>query len=216
MARNGTRSRFDASASRRSLNTAGATAMWSPSSARRLSAATGGDVVLRHGRADHLEVVIEKLREAGVTIEAGVDFIRVKADGRLKAQSFRTTEYPGFPTDMQAQFMAVNAIASGVSTISETIFENRFMHVPELSRFGAKIAIDGHTAIITGVEKLMAAPVMATDLRASMSLVLAGLAAEGSTVIDRLYHMDRGYERLEEKLVGLGADLRRISSRSGR
>jgi len=135
---------------------------------------------------------------------------------RPKAVSFRTAPHPAFPTDMQAQFMALNTVSTGVSTISETIFENRFMHVPELSRFGAKIAVDGHTAIITGVEKLMAAPVMATDLRASMSLVLAGLAAEGSTVIDRLYHMDRGYERLEEKLVGLGADLRRISSRSGR
>lgn len=180
-------------------------------------AITGGHVRTTAADPSQLDSVLLKLQEAGAHINTGADWIELNMQGRRpKAVSFRTAPHPAFPTDMQAQFMALNTVASGVSTISETIFENRFMHVPELSRFGANIAIDGHTAIITGVEKLMAAPVMATDLRASMSLVLAGLAAEGSTVIDRLYHMDRGYERLEEKLIGLGADLRRISSRSGR
>jgi len=180
-------------------------------------AITGGRVRTTAADPTQLDAVLLKLQEAGAHINTGVDWIELDMQGRRpKAVSFRTAPHPAFPTDMQAQFMALNTVSTGVSTISETIFENRFMHVPELSRFGAKIAVDGHTAIITGVEKLMAAPVMATDLRASMSLVLAGLAAEGSTVIDRLYHMDRGYERLEEKLVGLGADLRRISSRSGR
>jgi len=173
-------------------------------------AATGGDVVLRHGRADHLEVVIEKLRDAGATIEAGEDFIRVKADGRLKAQSFRTTEYPGFPTDMQAQFMALNCIASGTSTVTETIFENRFMHVNEMMRLGARIQIDGKVAVVEGVEKLSGATVMATDLRASASLVIAGLVAEGDTIVDRIYHLDRGYDQMEIKLRGLGARIERI------
>ncbi|PQA52130.1 UDP-N-acetylglucosamine 1-carboxyvinyltransferase [Amnimonas aquatica] len=178
-------------------------------------AITGGRVRALAAAPDQLEAVLLKLEEAGAHINTGKDWIELDMQGRRpKAVSFRTAPHPAFPTDMQAQFMAVNTVAEGVSTISETIFENRFMHVPELSRFGAKISVDGHTAVVTGVDRLLAAPVMATDLRASMSLVLAALAAEGSTVIDRLYHMDRGYERLEEKLAGLGAELRRISSRS--
>ncbi|MFM8865723.1 MAG: UDP-N-acetylglucosamine 1-carboxyvinyltransferase, partial [Limnohabitans sp.] len=144
-------------------------------------AATGGDVVLRHGRTDHLEAVIEKLQAAGAQIEAGEGFIRVRSRGRLKAQSFRTTEYPGFPTDMQAQFMALNCIAEGASQVTETIFENRFMHVNELVRLGARIQIDGKVAMVEGVPRLSGATVMATDLRASASLVIAGLVAEGET-----------------------------------
>ncbi|MES2244572.1 MAG: UDP-N-acetylglucosamine 1-carboxyvinyltransferase [Pseudomonadota bacterium] len=175
-------------------------------------AATGGDVVLRHGRADHLEAVIDKLRDAGAVITAGDGFIRVQAQGRMQAQSFRTTEYPGFPTDMQAQFMALNAIAEGPSKVTETIFENRFMHVNEMVRLGAKIEIDGKFAIIEGVEKLSGATVMATDLRASASLVIAGLVAEGETLIDRIYHLDRGYDQMEAKLRGIGADIERIKS----
>ena len=173
-------------------------------------AATGGDVVLRHGRADHLDAVIDKLREAGAEIEAGDGYIRVRASGRLKAQSFRTTEYPGFPTDMQAQFMALNCIASGTSTVTETIFENRFMHVNEMMRLGARIQIDGKVAVVEGVEKLSGATVMATDLRASASLVIAGLVAEGDTIVDRIYHLDRGYDQMEIKLRGLGARIERI------
>lgn len=173
-------------------------------------AAAGGDVVLRCGRADHLDAVIDKLREAGATIEAGGDFIRVRSEGRLKAQSFRTTEYPGFPTDMQAQFMALNCIAQGTSTVTETIFENRFMHVSELMRLGAKIQIDGKVAVVEGVEKLTGANVMATDLRASASLVIAGLVAQGDTIVDRIYHLDRGYDRMEEKLRAIGAHIERI------
>ncbi|MEO7160860.1 MAG: UDP-N-acetylglucosamine 1-carboxyvinyltransferase, partial [Polaromonas sp.] len=146
-------------------------------------AAAGGDVVLNHGRADHLDAVIEKLREAGAVITAGDGFIRIQASGRMKAQSFRTTEYPGFPTDMQAQFMALNAIAQGTSTVTETIFENRFMHVNEMARLGAKIQIEGKVAVIEGLEKLSGATVMATDLRASASLVIAGLVAQGETLV---------------------------------
>jgi len=180
------------------------------------AAMTGGRVRTTAADPSQLDAVLLKLREAGAEITTGPDWIELDMKGRRpKAVSFRTAPHPAFPTDMQAQFMALNTVAEGTSTIAETIFENRFMHVPELCRFGAKVAVDGHTAVVTGVDKLQAAPVMATDLRASMSLVLAGLAAEGDTVIDRLYHMDRGYERLEEKLVGLGAQLRRISSRSG-
>lgn len=175
-------------------------------------AATGGDVLLRHGRADHLDAVIDKLREAGAEVVAVPEGIRVRASGRLKAQSFRTTEYPGFPTDMQAQFMALNAIAEGASTVTETIFENRFMHVNELLRLGAKIRTDGKVALIEGVPRLSGATVMATDLRASASLVIAGLVAQGDTVVDRIYHLDRGYDRMEEKLRGLGADIERIKS----
>jgi UDP-N-acetylglucosamine 1-carboxyvinyltransferase len=173
-------------------------------------AAAGGDVVLRHGRADHLEVVIEKLREAGATISAGDGFIRIQSQGRLKAQSFRTTEYPGFPTDMQAQFMALNAISHGTSKVTETIFENRFMHVNEMVRLGANIQIDGKVALLEGVEKLSGATVMATDLRASASLVIAGLVAEGETVVERIYHLDRGYDQMETKLRGIGADIERV------
>jgi len=175
-------------------------------------AAAGGDVVLRHGRADHLDVVIEKLREAGATVTAGDGFLRIQASGRMKAQSFRTTEYPGFPTDMQAQFMALNAIAQGASTVTETIFENRFMHVNELARLGAKIQIEGKVAVINGVERLSGATVMATDLRASASLVIAGLVAEGETFVERIYHLDRGYDQMETKLRGIGADIERLKA----
>lgn len=173
-------------------------------------AATGGDAVLRHARADHLEAVIEKLQAAGASIEAAQDHIRIKSRGRLKAQSFRTTEYPGFPTDMQAQFMALNCIAEGTSKVTETIFENRFMHVNELVRLGAHIQIDGKVAMVEGVPRLSGATVMATDLRASASLVIAGLVAEGETTVDRIYHLDRGYDRMEAKLRALGADIERI------
>jgi UDP-N-acetylglucosamine 1-carboxyvinyltransferase len=174
-------------------------------------AATGGDVVLRGARAEHLDAVIDKLREAGVTIEAGADHIRVRAAGRPRAVGFRTSEYPAFPTDMQAQFMAVNCVAEGSAKISETIFENRFMHVNELVRLGARIEVDGHTAVVTGVEQLSGASVMATDLRASASLVIAGMVAQGETLIDRIYHLDRGYDRMELKLRALGADIERVS-----
>ncbi len=175
-------------------------------------AAAGGDVVLRNAKARHLEAVIEKLREAGAAIEAGDGFIRVQSPGvgRLKAVSFRTSEYPAFPTDMQAQFMAINCIAEGTSTVTETIFENRFMHVNELARLGARIEVDGKLAVVTGVEKLSGATVMATDLRASASLVIAGLVADGQTVVDRIYHLDRGYDRMEAKLQKLGADIERV------
>jgi UDP-N-acetylglucosamine 1-carboxyvinyltransferase len=173
-------------------------------------AATGGDVVLRHARADHLEAVIEKLQAAGVQIESGSEHIRVRSQHPLKAQSFRTTEYPGFPTDMQAQFMALNCVAQGASKVTETIFENRFMHVNELVRLGANIQIDGKVAVVEGVPQLSGATVMATDLRASASLVIAGLVAEGETIVDRIYHLDRGYDRMEAKLSQLGADIERI------
>ncbi len=173
-------------------------------------AATSGDVFLRHGRADHLDAVIDKLREAGATVTAAADGIRIQASGRLKAQSFRTTEYPGFPTDMQAQFMALNMIAEGASKVTETIFENRFMHVNEMVRLGARIQTDGKVAMIQGVDKLSGATVMATDLRASASLVIAGLVAEGETLVDRIYHLDRGYDQMEAKLRGIGADIERV------
>ena len=173
-------------------------------------AAAGGDVVLKSARIDHMDAVVDKLREAGVTVAAVEGGIRVHASGRLKAQSFRTTEYPGFPTDMQAQFMALNAIASGSSRVTETIFENRFMHVNELVRLGAKIQIEGKVAVVDGVERLSGATVMATDLRASASLVIAGLVADGQTTIDRIYHLDRGYDQMETKLRALGADIERI------
>jgi UDP-N-acetylglucosamine 1-carboxyvinyltransferase len=173
-------------------------------------AAAGGDVVLSRARADHLDAVIDKLREAGADIEAGDGHIRVRAQGRPRAVSFRTGEYPAFPTDMQAQFMAVNCIAEGSARISETIFENRFMHVNELVRLGARIEVDGHTAVVTGVGALSGATVMATDLRASASLVIAGLVARGDTRIDRVYHLDRGYDRMEVKLRAIGADIERV------
>ena len=175
-------------------------------------AAAGGDVVLRGARADHLDAVIEKLREAGATIESGAGWIRVRADARPRAVSFRTSEYPAFPTDMQAQFMALDCIAEGAASVAETIFENRFMHIPELIRLGAKIEVDGRIAVIQGVEKLSGAALMATDLRASAGLVIAGLVAEGETVVDRIYHLDRGYDRMEAKLRSLGADIERVNA----
>ncbi|MBC3863082.1 UDP-N-acetylglucosamine 1-carboxyvinyltransferase [Undibacterium jejuense] len=173
-------------------------------------AATGGDVRVTHTRTDILDVALDKLREAGVVLTTGPDWIRAQMSARPKAVGFRTTEYPGFPTDMQAQFMAMNCIAQGNSRVTETIFENRFMHVQEMNRLGAKIEIDGHTAIVNGVEKLVGAPVMATDLRASASLVIAGMVAEGETLIDRIYHLDRGYDRIELKLSAVGANIQRV------
>ena len=173
-------------------------------------AAAGGDVKLTRANARHLDTVIEKLREAGATIEAGDDWIRVASSGRLRPVSFRTSEYPAFPTDMQAQFMTLNCIADGSSVVTETIFENRFMHVNELVRLGARIDVDGHTAVVHGVPQLSGATVMATDLRASASLVIAGLVAEGDTVVDRIYHLDRGYDQMEAKLRGIGADIERV------
>ena len=175
-------------------------------------AATGGDVVLRGARAEHLGAVIDKLREAGAVIESGEDWIRVGSHQRLRAVSFRTSEYPAFPTDMQAQFMALNCVAEGSSEVSETIFENRFMHVNELVRLGARIDVHDNTAFTRGVERLSGATVMATDLRASASLVIAGMLAEGETIVDRIYHLDRGYDRMEAKLRGIGADIERVKS----
>ena len=175
------------------------------------AAATRGDVLLRHARSDHLEAVIDKLREAGATIDAGDGWVRVRAEGRLKAVGFRTSEYPAFPTDMQAQLMALDCIAEGSATITETIFENRFMHVDELVRLGAKIDVEGRIAVVKGVARLSGAAVMATDLRASAGLVIAALVAEGETIIDRIYHLDRGYDRMEAKLRSLGADIERVS-----
>ncbi|MBV8617495.1 MAG: UDP-N-acetylglucosamine 1-carboxyvinyltransferase [Curvibacter sp.] len=177
-------------------------------------AATGGDVFLRHARADHLDAVLDKLREAGATVTAMDGGIRLQAQAPayeyFKAQSFRTTEYPGFPTDMQAQFMALSCVSRGTATVTETIFENRFMHVDELVRLGARIQTDGKVAVVEGVPRLSGATVMATDLRASASLVIAGLVADGETVVERIYHLDRGYDRMEEKLRGLGADIERV------
>jgi UDP-N-acetylglucosamine 1-carboxyvinyltransferase len=173
-------------------------------------AAAGGDVLVSGANARHLDTVIEKLREAGAQIEAGDGWIRVRRQGPLRAVGFRTSEYPAFPTDMQAQFMALNCIAEGAAVVTETIFENRFMHVNELVRLGARIEVDGHTAVVHGVAQLSGATVMATDLRASASLVIAGLVAQGDTVVDRIYHLDRGYDRMEAKLRGLGADIERV------
>ena len=174
------------------------------------AAVTGGDVRLTGARPDTLEAVLDKLRETGVHIETGGDWIHVKANGALKAVNVRTAPYPAFPTDMQAQFMALNSVAEGTSRIVETIFENRFMHVQEMQRLGADIAVEGNTAVIQGVAGLNGATVMATDLRASASLVVAGLAARGATTVERIYHLDRGYERIEEKLSKLGARIRRV------
>ena len=173
------------------------------------AAATGGDVRLTQTSAAYLDAVVDKLMEAGCEITTERDAIRLQAPQRLKAVSLRTAPYPAFPTDMQAQFMAINAVADGVSTIRETIFENRFMHANELQRLGADIQIEGSNAIVRGVSHLEGATVMATDLRASASLVIAGLVAQGETTIDRIYHLDRGYERIEEKLARLGAKVRR-------
>ncbi|MFM8153733.1 MAG: UDP-N-acetylglucosamine 1-carboxyvinyltransferase, partial [Polynucleobacter victoriensis] len=170
----------------------------------------GADLMIKNARPDTLEAVIDKLREAGLQIELGKDWIHVKMYKRPKAVSFRTSEYPAFPTDMQAQFMAMNAVATGTSRVTETIFENRFMHVQELNRLGAQIVIEGNTAITEGVDGLSGAIVMATDLRASASLVIAGLAAQGETVVDRIYHLDRGYDRMERKLAAVGANIVRV------
>ncbi|MGB4064892.1 MAG: UDP-N-acetylglucosamine 1-carboxyvinyltransferase [Azonexus sp.] len=174
------------------------------------AAATGGDIRLLKTSAAYLDTVVDKLMDAGCEITVERDAIRLVAPKRLKAVSLRTAPYPAFPTDMQAQFMAINCIADGVATIRETIFENRFMHVNELMRLGANIQIEGNNAIVRGVDHLEGATVMATDLRASASLVIAGLVAQGETVIDRIYHLDRGYERIEEKLAKLGASVRRV------
>lgn len=172
---------------------------------------TRGDVTVTHAAPHTLDIVLEKLREAGATVQTGDDWIRVSIDKRPKAVSVRTVPHPGFPTDMQAQLMALDTIAEGTGRITETIFENRFMHVPELQRLGANITVDGHTAVVTGVEALSGANVMATDLRASASLVIAGLVAKGETIVDRIYHLDRGYDHMEVKLAALGAQIERIA-----
>lgn len=177
-------------------------------------AATGGDVTLENARGDHLDALLDKLREAGVSVSPSAKgqphSLHIVSSGKLKAQSFRTTEYPGFPTDMQAQMMVLNVVAEGGSMATETIFENRFMHVNELVRLGATIQIDGKVAMVSGNAKLSGAHVMATDLRASASLVIAGLVAKGETTVERIYHLDRGYDRMEDKLRGIGADIERV------
>jgi len=173
-------------------------------------AATGGDITIRNTRVDIMDAALDKLREVGLKMTIGDNWIRAQMDQRPEPVTFRTTEYPGFPTDMQAQFMAVNTIASGPSRVTETIFENRFMHVQEMNRLGASIETDGNTAFIKGVAQLVGAPVMATDLRASASLVIAALAARGETMIDRIYHLDRGYDQMEVKLSAVGANIKRI------
>ncbi len=174
------------------------------------AAITGGDVLVKNAVPEHLEAVLQKLREAGCQVKAEEGGVRLKGPSRLKAVKVQTMEHPGFPTDMQAQLMVMMSVAEGTSLISENIFENRFMHVAELQRMGADIAVTGKTAVVNGVKRLSGAPVMATDLRASASLILAGLKAEGRTDISRVYHLDRGYERLEKKLRALGADIRRL------
>ncbi|MFN2339198.1 MAG: UDP-N-acetylglucosamine 1-carboxyvinyltransferase [Gammaproteobacteria bacterium] len=175
------------------------------------AAVTGGQIRVKDARPDTLDAVLQALREAGARVEVGEDWIELDMEGRRpQAVSVRTAPYPAFPTDMQAQFTVLNAIAEGSGTITETVFENRFMHVQEMQRMGAKLRVEGNTCISTGVPRLKAAPVMATDLRASASLVLAGLVADGDTVVDRIYHIDRGYECIEEKLGQLGARIRRV------
>jgi UDP-N-acetylglucosamine 1-carboxyvinyltransferase len=171
---------------------------------------TGGDITLRGARAQDLDAAVAKMREAGARITSGPDFLRIEAPERPEAVDFITAPFPGFPTDLQAQLMACLTVAKGASRVVETVFENRFMHVQELSRMGADVAIDGHTAVVRGVTRLSGAPVMATDLRASASLVLAGLRAEGTTTVHRVYHLDRGYEGLEQKLSSVGARIRRV------
>jgi len=173
------------------------------------AAATGGEIKLRDARPGLLDAVLDKLREGGARITTGTDWITLGANGALNAVNVRTAPYPAFPTDMQAQFLALNSVARGTARVTETIFENRFMHVQELKRLGADIEVDGNTAVVKGVAKLDGASVMATDLRASASLVLGGLIASGKTIVDRVYHLDRGYERIEEKLLRLGARIRR-------
>ncbi|WP_159991367.1 UDP-N-acetylglucosamine 1-carboxyvinyltransferase [Pelistega ratti] len=174
--------------------------------------ATGGDITLRHVAPHTMGATLDKLTEAGLDIEIGEDWIRAKMAKRPKAVSIKTHEHPGFPTDMQAQMMALSTLAEGTSLIVENIFENRYMHVPELIRLGADITLDGHTAVVNGVAQLQGAKVMATDLRASASLVIAALAAQGETIIDRIYHLDRGYANIEEKLKAVGANIERIKS----
>lgn len=174
------------------------------------AAVTGGDIRLTRTSAAYLDSVVDKLLDAGCEVGVERDAIRLQAPARVKAVSLRTAPYPAFPTDMQAQFMAMNCVADGVATIRETIFENRFMHVNELMRLGANIQIEGNNAVVRGVDRLQGATVMATDLRASASLIIAGLVAQGETLIDRIYHLDRGYERIEEKLAVLGANVRRV------
>jgi UDP-N-acetylglucosamine 1-carboxyvinyltransferase len=175
------------------------------------AAATGGEIRLRGARADILDAVLDKLREAGAAVEIGAEWIGLRAGGARSAANVRTAPYPGFPTDMQAQFMALNSIARGTAVVTETIFENRFMHAQELRRLGADIEVEGNTAIVKGVAHLEGATVMATDLRASASLVVAGLVAHGATTVDRIYHLDRGYEKIEDKLSRLGARIRRVN-----
>jgi UDP-N-acetylglucosamine 1-carboxyvinyltransferase len=173
------------------------------------AAMAGGSIVLEGARVDALDAVIDKLRETGTQLATDGECVRIEANGRPRAVSVRTAPYPGFPTDMQAQFMALNAVAEGTARVTETIFENRFMHAQELKRMGADIEVEGNTAVVSGREALDGATVMATDLRASACLVLAGLVARGQTVVDRIYHLDRGYEQLEAKLAALGAHIRR-------
>jgi UDP-N-acetylglucosamine 1-carboxyvinyltransferase len=176
------------------------------------AAITGGEVLLKGAVIEEMEATVQALRDAGVHVEAQAGGLHVAADGPLRAVTLSTAPYPGFATDMQAQFMAMLCLADGASVLTETIFENRYMHVPELNRMGAHIETKGRTAIVHGVKGLTGAPVMATDLRASMSLVIAGLVAEGETHVSRLYHLDRGYERLEEKLQLVGADVERVGA----
>jgi UDP-N-acetylglucosamine 1-carboxyvinyltransferase len=175
-------------------------------------ATTGGEVELVGANEPEMQATVDALRAAGVSVEAIAGGLKVAAEGRLKPLTISTAPYPGFATDMQAQFMAMLCMADGASVLTETIFENRYMHVPELNRMGAHIETKGRTAIVHGVQKLTGAPVMATDLRASMSLIIAGLIAEGETQVQRIYHLDRGYERLEEKLQLAGADIERVGA----
>ena len=174
------------------------------------AAITGGEIMIKDCRPDHLEAVISKIKETGTEITVDAECMFVKGPERPMPQNIKTMPHPGFPTDMQAQFMALMTVADGTSLITENIFENRFMHVAELQRMGADITVEGSTATVRGVESLTGAPVMATDLRASASLIIAGLAAKGKTVIDRVYHLDRGYERIEDKLELIGAKIRRV------
>lgn len=175
------------------------------------AAITGGKVLVKRTNPRLLDAVLAKLEEAGAVIDTGDDWIELDMEGRKpSAVNIRTSPYPGFPTDMQAQFCALNAIASGTGSVTETVFENRFMHIQEILRLGAAVHIEGNTAIINGVDGLNGAQVMATDLRASASLILAGLVADGETTVDRIYHIDRGYDHIEEKLAGLGAQIHRV------
>jgi UDP-N-acetylglucosamine 1-carboxyvinyltransferase len=179
-------------------------------------AIAGGDIEICNARPGHLRAVIDKFREIGVRIEEGPDNLRVRAPRTMRPSNVTTLPHPGFPTDMQAQYMVMMTLAQGVSLITESIFENRYMHVAELQRMGANIRVDGRTALVTGHTRLSGAQVIATDLRASACLVLCGLAATGETVVDRIYHLDRGYYRIDEKLRGIGADIERVESHTRR